>query len=456
MLREPPSVSSTASSSAHRLAVRRSILALALPVVGSGFLERAVGLIDVFLVGGLGASAIAAVGASQLLLSIAVSLVSGLPLGTLVVTAQLWGAGKRGDASAGAGHVLLVGFIVGLIVGAAGMIWGGRGVALLGAAPDVVASADAYLRLVFAAFPLTLMVTMLTAMLQGTGDTKSPLFATVLMNVVHLIIAYPTIYGVWGAPALGVTGAAAAFAGADLTGVVVLAWMAHRRGLLRWAWAPEFLRAVLRVGSPASVDHTLQQSAQLVFARVVLLYGTTVYAAHQVGVTIESLSYLYGGGFALAAATAFGQSLGANNLPRARLENWEANRLAIIVMAAMGLVFFFFPYLLMRIFTSDQAVIDYGTLFLQIVAVLQIPLAITMVLSGSLKGAGDTRFLLLASIIGAWVVRVPLALLFGYGLHLPIAAVWMVMAMDWSVRMLLVVYRYRSERWQGRRMAWEN
>lgn len=432
------------------------MLALALPVVGSSLLERAVGIIDVFLVGGLGASAIAAVGASQLLLFIVSSLVSGLPVGTLVVTAHLWGAGRRTDASAGAGHVLLVGIGVGIVAGAAGMAWGGRGVALLGAAPDVVALADAYLLVVFAAFPLTLVVSMLTAMLQGAGDTKRPLFAMALMNVVHLVIAYPTIYGVWGAPAWGVTGAAVAVAGSNLVGVVALSWMAHRRGVLQWAWAPEFLRAVLRVGSPVSVDRTLQQGAQLVFARVVLLYGTAVYAAHQVGLTIESLSFLPGVGFAIAAATAFAQSLGANNVTRARLENLEANRLAVIVMTAMGVVFFFFPYLLMRIFTDDPDVIDYGTLFLQIVAVLQIPLAITMVLSGSLKGAGDTRFLLIVTVVGAWAVRVPLALVFAYGFHLPIGAVWAVMVVDWLVRMSLVLRRYRSEQWQGRRVVWEN
>ncbi|MBI3607565.1 MAG: MATE family efflux transporter, partial [Nitrospirae bacterium] len=133
----------------------------------------------------------------------------------------------------------------------------------------------------------------------------------------------------------------------------------------------------------------------------------------------------------------------------------EANRLAVAVMAAMGVVFFFFPYVLLRGFTDDPAVIDLGTLFLQIVAVLQVPLAITMVLSGSLKGAGDTRFLLVVTVFGAWAVRVPLALFFGYGLHLPLGAVWGVMVVDWVVRMALVLARYRSERWRGKGVLWQ-
>ncbi len=429
------------------------MLTLALPVVGSNLLERAVGIIDVFLVGGLGASAIAAVGASQLLVSVVASLVSGLTVGGLVVTAQLWGAGRRAEAAAGAGHLLLLGIGVGVLGGAVGRAWGARGVEFLGAAPDVVALADVYLATVFAVFPLTLAVGVLTGLLQGTGDTRSPLYATALMNLVHVVIAYPTIYGVWGAPAWGVQGAAVAVAGSHLAGVVVLVWVAHRRGALRWAWAPSFVRAVVGVGSPVSLDQILQQAAQLVFVKIVLLYGTTVYAAHQVGLAIESLSFLPGAGFAIAAATAFGQSLGANNLARARLENREANRLAIIVMTAMGVVFFFFPYLLMRLFTNDPGVIAYGTLFLKIVAILQVPLAITMVLSGSLRGAGDTRFLLVVTLVGAWAVRVPLALCFAYVLALPIGAVWGVMVVDWFVRMSLLVGRYRSERWRDRRVV---
>lgn len=431
------------------------MLALALPVVGSSVLERLVGLVDVFLVGGLGSSAIAAVGASQLLIFCLSSVVAALPVGTLVVTAQLWGAGRRDEAAAGARRVLAVAAIVGCVAGAAGALFGSHAVALLGASPDVVALSGPYLRIVFLAFPLTLLVAMLSSMLQGTGDTKTPLYVTALMNLVHVAIAYPAIYGVWGFPRWGVEGAAIAVAAANAVGVVLLAGLAFRRGILRAGGGRAFVRAVMRVGLPVSVDRTLQQTAQLVFAAVVITYGTTAYAAHQVGLAIEALSFLPGVGFALAAATAVGQSLGANDLRRARRQNLEANRLAVTVMAAMGLVFFFFPYLLLRLLTSEAAVIELGTLFLQIVAVLQVPLAITMVVSGSLKGAGDTRFLLMVTIAGAWGVRVPLALLFAYGLHLPLGAVWSLMIADWVVRMIMVLRRYRSERWQNRAVLWQ-
>jgi Na+-driven multidrug efflux pump len=114
----------------------------------------------------------------------------------------------------------------------------------------------------------------------------------------------------------------------------------------------------------------------------------------------------------------------------------------------MGILFFFFPYLLLRLFTSDPEVITLGTLFLKIAALIQIPLAITMVLSGSLKGAGDTRYLLGITMVGAWLVRVPVSFYFAFVMPAGIVYVWGVMVLDWFVRMSLTLLRYRSEKWR--------
>jgi Na+-driven multidrug efflux pump len=117
-------------------------------------------------------------------------------------------------------------------------------------------------------------------------------------------------------------------------------------------------------------------------------------------------------------------------------------------MAAMGIIFFFFPYALMRGFTQDEAVVQLGTQFLRIVAVLQIPLALTMVLAGSLRGAGDTRFIMWTTTAGMWGVRVPLAFFLGVWLELGVYYVWTAMIADWTVRMGLLLWRYQSERWR--------
>ena len=432
--------------------IRRSVMTLALPVTVSSLLQRTEGIVAVFLVGGLGAIPIAAVGLGQLLAFIATTLVSGLSVGTNVIIAQQWGARRYEEAGQASRHFLGLSIFVSFALALLGLSANGLIMQLLGAQPEVIGLALPYSNLIFLVIPFTVLLAVLSSILQGTGDTKTPMYAMIMVNVLHIAIAYPLIYGQWGLPAFGVKGAAVAVGIAEATGSVYL--LLRCRAILkpskRLRW--DMLRTIWQVGAPVSGERIVQQAGILLYTKIVLIYGTVSYAAHQVGLSIESLSFLPGYGFAIAAATMVGQSIGAGKYTRAKLENWEANRLATFIMSAMGIVFFFFPYALLRAFTSDEAVIELGTTFLKIVALLQVPLALTMVLAGSLRGAGDTRFIMIATMIGMWGVRIPIAFVAGYWLTMGVFYVWLAMIADWTLRMALMLWRYRSERWKSIRV----
>ncbi|MDC4225226.1 MAG: MATE family efflux transporter [Candidatus Manganitrophus sp.] len=397
-----------------RREVRRKILALALPVVASSLLERAVTTTDIFLVGGLGASAIAAVGLSQLIIVFLMSLIAGLSVGTTVVVAQLVGAQNQRRASEAAFSALWVGFALSFLIGGLGLFFRRYAAALLGAEPALIDLIDAYLFYIFLFLPFSVGVDLLSAIMHGRADTRTPMVAIIGVNLLHLGIAYTLIYGHFGFPAMGVRGAAIAVGISEIFGCRFPfdSGFPERFSPAGLPLRFDLIRQVVRVGLPFCADRLVQQVAQMSYARAVLVYGTVTYAAHQVGLAIEAFSFMAGSGFAIAAVTSVGQSIGASQYKRAKIENWEANRLAVLVMASMGVVFFFFPYLLLRLFTEDAEVVRLGTLFLKIVALIQIPLAITMVLSGSLKGAGDTRFLLTVTFVGAWLIRVPSPFIF--------------------------------------------
>jgi putative MATE family efflux protein len=428
--------------------VRREIFRLAMPAVMSSLLQRAVSIIDVFLVGGLGASAIAAVGVGQLLVFMSMTLMWGFSSGVTVVVAQLWGARRTQDASRIAFQSLLFSLVLSTVISVVGGLWGHHVAVFLGVEPTVMVLAQSYLRIIFIVFGFTALVNVLCNIYYAVGDTRTPFLSVLVVNILHVLIAYPLIYGYWGAPMLGVEGAAIAIGISEAAGAAIMAVVLYQRGLLHIGrFRLETLNRVIRIGLPVFCDRALQQAGQAIYLKMIIFYGTAAYAAHQVGLSIEAFSFMPGFGIAIAATTAVGQSLGANRRDRADLANWEANRIAVLLMAGMGIIFFFFPYLLLRLFTTDPEVIHLGTLFLKVAAVLQIPLAITMVLSGSLKGAGDTRYLLFTTIIGSWVIRVPLAYVFSRVLGLGLPFVWGVMVIDWLVRMSLLLYRYRSERW---------
>ncbi len=429
--------------------IRKKVFSLAVPVVLSSFLQRSVGIVDVFLVGGLGPSAIAAVGIAQVSVFVVMSISWGINTGATVLVAQLWGAGRKENAAQAAFQAALMAVAASALIMLLGNIFGWRVAAFLGANAEVQTMIFDYSRIIFTCIGFTIAINVLSGIMHGTGDTRTPLYATVIVNILHVVVAYPLIYGKFGMPQLGVKGAAIAIAVSECLGAAFLfvRSLERRYIILRMRFDMRMTAMEFQLGWPIFVDRLLQNAGSLMFAKVILLYGTAVYAAHQVGLAIEAFSFMPGYGIAVAAATMVGQNLGADRPDEARLSSAEAFRLAVILMASMGVIFFFFPYVLLRMFTSDAEVVRYGILYMKIVAFAQVPLAITMVLGGSLRGAGDTGFIMFATIGGMWLVRIPLAAFLAAVVKAPIIVVWSVMIFDWVVRMSLLTWRYRKERW---------
>lgn len=429
--------------------IRQQVFSLALPVVLSSLLQRSVGIVDIFLVGGLGASSIAAVGIAQIMVFVAMSLSWGINIGITVQVAQLWGAGRKGDAAKTSYQAMLLAVGAALIITIIGRSFGGQVALFLGANAEVQSILLDYTGIIFTFILFTISINVLAGIMHGTGDTKTPLYATLIVNILHVVVAYPLIYGYLGFPRLGVKGAAIAIAISESMGAVFLLIRSlNKRYIMVNRYLDiKYLTMTFKIGYPIFIERMFQNAGSLVFAKVVLLYGTSVYAAHQVGLAIEAFSFMPGYGIAVAAATMVGQNLGAGRFDHARISAYEANRLAVVLMAAMALLFFFFPYALLRTFTNDPEVIKYGILYMKIVAFAQIPLAITMVVAGSLRGAGDTGFIMFATIAGMWFIRLPIAALLAVIVKADIRYVWSVMVLDWVVRMSFLLWRYRKETW---------
>lgn len=429
--------------------IRQQVFSLALPVVLSSLLQRSVGIVDIFLVGGLGAASIAAVGIAQIMVFVAMSVSWGINVGVTVQVSQLWGAGRRAEAAQAAYQAMLLTVAAAGLIMLLGLAFGGRVAVVLGASGEVQGIISDYARIIFSFIFFSIAINVISGIMHGTGDTKTPLYSTLIVNILHVAVAYPLIYGYLGFPKLGVKGAAIAIAVSESMGATFLFLRSLIKKYIviakRLEW--KFTVMTVRLGLPILFDRLLQNMGSLLFAKVILLYGTAVYAAHQVGLAIEAFSFMPGYGIAVAAATMVGQNLGAGRTADARLSAYEANRLAVFLMAAMGLVFFFFPYALLRAFTSDPEVIRYGIMYMKIVAFAQVPLAITMVAAGSLRGAGDTGFIMFATIAGMWMVRLPVAAVLATLFKAPVRAVWSVMILDWLVRMSLLIWRYRKESW---------
>lgn len=439
--------------------LRRRILRLALPAVIEQMCHMTLGVIDTKLVASLGRGAVAAVGVSDQLVQLAVVSFAAFNIGTTAVVARAWGARREREAAQAAAQAFMATCVSGAILAGVGRALARPGVAIMGAGTDVLPVAAAYLGTVALSVPAMGMLMVCTASMRGTGDTRTPLYITLAMNAIHVTCSYTLIFGRLGLPALGVQGAAVSALLARYLGLTAALWfLSTGRSRLRLpqVWATRFdftiVRRILNVGLPAATEQLLMRFGMMSYFRMVASLGTTALAAHRLALQAESLSYSPGMGFGVAATTLVGQGLGAGKPSLSRASGYETLRLACLVMGGMGLLFVLWPAAVCRFFIADPEVVAQGAAVLRIVGLAQPGLALAMVAAGALRGAGDTRWTLLITLGGVWLVRLPLTYYLvmkaGWGL----TGAWMAMSTDLWLRGLSMLLRFVNGGWQRSRV----
>jgi MATE family multidrug resistance protein len=432
------------------------VLRLAWPVVVEQMLGTAVGLVNTYIVGHLGAAALAAVGLSSQLVNLLTALFSAAGVGGTVLIARSIGAGEQREAETFAGQSLLLALALGALMAIPCLFWGGEMLRALGGAPDVVAPGRLYLLAVGTTMPLMALLFVGNAAIRGAGDTRTPMVIMSVVNGVNAVLSWGLVYGVGPLPALGVLGAGiGAAVGSAVGGVLVARALLRGRaaGGLRVSRAglrPDGARAwrLLRIGLPSGAEQGLMRLAQVVMASVVTGLGTAAYAGHQLGIQLLSVAFTPGFAFSVAATTLVGQELGRQSPQRAAACTMTASWLALGVMCSGGVAAFFLAEPLVRFFTSDPGVIAQGAIAVRGCAFIQPSLAWYFVLSGALRGAGDTGYVLLAQALPIWLVRLPLSWLLGITAGLALPGIWAAMILDMSVRALMLGLRFRSGDWQ--------
>jgi len=190
------------------------------------------------------------------------------------------------------------------------------------------------------------------------------------------------------------------------------------------------------------------RAGQVVFVRMVAGLGTIVLAAHQIALSVEWLAFMPAFGFGMAAGTLVGQGIGASRADWSEKAAYETRRIGILIMVAIGTGLFFFGETIVSLYTTDLQVVAMGTQAIRIMALTQPFMAISFIMAGALRGAGDTRWPLLTTATGIWGVRVVFGYLLAVLAGLGLAGAWMAMAADYMVRAALLTLRFRAGRWK--------
>lgn len=442
------------------------VLALAWPAVVENLSATLVSFVDTAMVGSLGAGPTAAVAVNASPTWLLNGLMVALGVGATALVARLWGAGEQRSARQAGAQVLAVACALSFLFAVLAYALAPAIPRLMRASAGVHADATAYLRIVSLGFVPSFCGIAVSAMLRGAGDTRTPMRAGILANLLNVCGNYLLIYParpvalgglrfILPGAGLGVRGAAIATALAiAVSGLYLVSRLfalrhpLSLRGLGRFKPDWHVIRRVARVAAPAALERVSINAGQIVFAAMVSAIGTNALAAHHLAITIEGLGYMPGYGFAAAAAALVGLNLGAGAPQQAQHAGMRAIGLGTIIMTAMGVVMFFAAQGLISFFTPDPQVRQIGAMLIRICAFEQPFSAFSIIAPGALRGAGDTVAPFVVALASMWGVRIVLAWLLGFQLGWGVAGVWIAMVGDLAVRGILLLIRFMGGKWR--------
>jgi len=441
--------------SGERGRIRREILQLAWPVIIANFLQVLATTVDLIMVGQLGVADIAAVGIGGNLVSFMQRVMIGVTAGTIALVARAFGAENREEAEHFLFQSLVAGAILSIPLVIIGVVFAPAIAAPFSPDSNVLNLTAGFISVLFLSTPAQFIIFISIAGLRAAGDTKTPLVIGAIENVINFCINYTLIFGNFGAPALGVRGAATGTAISYTVGAILFLYLFAKRRLrigirrerpfVKWGT----IRRVLNIGAPAAAEQFAFQIGLLVWIAMVVTFGEDAVAAHQIGLRIQSFVFMPGLGMSVAATALVGQSLGAGLPEDADLRAREATKMGLLVMSGLAAFNFVFAPLISFAFVGPGNAHDLTVTFIRIHATSIPAVGVFFTISGTLRGAGDTRWPLYASLAGTYLVRLPLSALLGYVLGFKIVGVWIGLPTEYYLRALVVAQRFRGGAWKS-------
>jgi putative MATE family efflux protein len=399
-------------------------------------------LVDTAVVGHLGRTQLAALGAAGTLMTLLAIIGTSLEYGTTGRAARFFGAGRRDAAVQEGVQASWLAVVIGLAAVALGELLAGPLCRLIsGGSNEVAAAAQSWLRIAILGLPGILLVLAGNGWLRGVQDTRTPVRIVVLANALSAAASPLLVY-----PAgLGLQGSAIANVAAQwLAAGLFLAAIRRQADAWRPHWA--VMRRQLVVSRDLVVRAAAFQVAYLAAAGAAGRMGAAQLAAHQVGLQLWEFIALLLDSFAIAAQSLVGAALGGGDIDAARSTAWRVCRYAVAAGAGFAVVMAAGWYLIPAIFSADPAVL-HQTHVLWPWLIAMMPLAgIVFALDGVLLGAGDNAYIRNVTLVAALLGYVPLslaALHFGWGL----GGIWAGLAAFIALRLVGMVSRTRSGRW---------
>jgi len=411
-------------------------------------------IVDTAMLGRLGAVPLAASGVAGVLFFAVVFPISSMSVGTQSLVARRFGEGKEVLC----GQILNTGLVLCLALGIPLVVaapWLARVLAPLSSNdPQVMEAGAVYLQYRFLGSPFMLFNFVSRGFFAGIGKTKHQLIGSIFITATNILLDYLLIFGKAGFPRLGIQGAAIASSIALAVGsiyymgVLVLPGYRARYSAFRRPWfASTWLRPMVRLSTPILAQRILSNGAWSVFFALIARIGTVELAATNVIRSIYHLSIMVAVGLGISSAALIGQNLGASNPEKAEQLAWESVKLATYAMIAIGILFLAVPGFVFRIYTADASVIGVGRLPLMLLGFVQAFAGVALVLSHSLQGAGNTRYVMVVELVCV-ALYLPTVYVLGLRTSLGLVGAWTGEYLYWIVLAIAMVWKFRTGSWK--------
>ena len=430
-------------------AKHKKILSISLPAAFNSLLDMLQVITDLIMVGTISAFAVAAVGLGLQSLMFIFSVLTVLQVGTSALISRFYGAGRMRQGSLALATLLQFAFYLSFPMT---LLWyvGSNGIyEWFGVEQEVLRLGSGYVSILTLMLPFILLKYVFVTALNATGDTTTPMYVKIVSILVNVTLNYLLIFGNFGFPALGVEGAAYSTVLVNILEVTFYAWL-YVKGKTPFKpfiyYSKSLLQRALKVGLPATYERTLTVTSFMLFTAIIANYSTEALAGYQIGLRVEGIAFMPGIGFTIAAMTLMGQGLGAKKPEQSREDVLLVLKYATALMFSFSFFMIFTPEWIVSFFTTDTKTIEEASLYLKIVGLSQIPLAFNFVLSGALRGAGDSRRTLRINLISLWVVRILPAFVLSWYFH-EIMWVYVAMISDTFVKAFFLWRAFDKGEW---------
>ncbi len=431
---------------------------VAWPAMVESLLSVMLGFMDTVMVSGLGERAISAVGVTTQPKFLMLMFLLSLNIGVTAIVARRKGEGDIKGCCRTLKQSLMVSMGLSVLVVAGSFLFSKSLLVLAGAQSEYLNDSIAYFRIVMIGQFFGCLGMTINAAQRGYGNTKAPMTSNILANIVNIVFNYLLINGIWFFPRLGVVGAAIATAMSTfviflLALYSVTSHTSHGRLSIigansgTWQFEIKTLKSIYKVASSALLEQAFLRLGFFVYAAMVARLGTTPFATHQICMNIYNVSFAISDGFGIAATTLVGQSLGAKRPDLARVYGSIAQRSSMVFGLFLSAIFILLREQFIMLFTNEQEIIRIGGYIMLIIAATSVAQTSQVVISGCLRGAGDTRYVAISSLVSVSVVRPALSWLLCYPLGFGLICAWIGLFSDQLLRLILNAARFKSGKW---------